>query len=268
MRVAAGQFTAGKDPAANLEAITGQMEQAAAGGAELLLLPELSLYGSPESAAVLASVAEGLDGPFISGIAAVSKKLGLPVVVGTIEANPGGLPYNTLVAVDADGNIAGTYRKIHLYDAFGFRESEGIAPGDIGDPFLLQFGDLRLGAFTCYDLRFPESARRLIDAGVNVLLIPAMWVPGPGKEDHWNTLIRARAIENTAYVVAANQTAPLGTGYSMIVDPAGVVLANAGEAPGIVFADIAPERLQSVRQRVPSLANRRFTVVPLAVPHS
>jgi predicted amidohydrolase len=266
MRIAAGQFTAVKDPAVNLEVITGQMEAAAAGGAELLLLPEMSLYGSPESASVLASVAEELDGRFIRGVSAVSKKLGLPVVVGTIEANPGGLPYNTLVAVDAHGNIAGTYRKIHLYDAFGYRESEGIAPGDVSDPFLVTFGDLQLGAFTCYDLRFPESARRLIDAGANVLLIPAMWVPGPGKEDHWNTLVRARAIENTAYVVAANQTAPLGTGYSMIVDPAGVVLANAGEAPGLIFADITPERLRSVRKRVPSLANRRFTVVPLVAP--
>jgi predicted amidohydrolase len=262
MRIAAGQFSAGTDPAANLAAVGKQMESAAAGGAELLVLPEMSIYGSNEPASRLAPVAERLDGPFVSGICALAAKLHLPVVVGTIEANPGGLPYNTVVAVDADGGIAGAYRKIHLYDAFGYSESEGIAPGEFTDPFLLAFGELRLGTFTCYDLRFPESARRLVDAGANVLLVPAMWVPGPGKEDHWLTLARARAIENTAYVVAANQTWPLATGFSIIVDPAGVVVANAAEMPGVIFADISLERLQLVRERVPSLLNRRFKVIP------
>jgi predicted amidohydrolase len=262
MRVAAGQFSAGQDPRGNLALITEQMETAAASGAELLLLPEWSIYGSDEPAGRLGSVAEGLDGPFISGVCVHARKLGLPVVVGTLEHNPGGLPYNTVVAVNADGGIAGTYRKIHLYDAFGYSESEGISPGGFTDPFLLEFGDLRIGIFTCYDLRFPESARYLVDAGANVLLVPAMWVPGPGKEDHWNTLVRARAIKNTAYVVTANQTGPFGTGFSIIVDPAGVVLANAGEMPAVILADISLERLQLVRGRVPSLLNRRFKVIP------
>lgn len=262
MRVASGQFSAGTDPALNLRAIEELMKTAADGGAELLVLPESSIYASSAPPAVLSTIAEALDGPFISGIAALARRLRLPVVVGTAEASQQGLPYNTLVALDAEGAVSGSYRKVHLYDAFGYRESEGTRPGDITDPFLLKAGDLHFGMLTCYDLRFPESSRYLIDAGANVLLLPAMWITGPGKEDHWNTLVRARAIENTSYLVTANQTGPLATGYSMIVDPFGVVIANAGEDPGVIFAELDAERLATVRRRVPSLENRRFRVVP------
>jgi predicted amidohydrolase len=101
-----------------------------------------------------------------------------------------------------------------------------------------------------------------VDAGANVLLLPAMWIAGPGKEDHFTTLVRARAIENTSYVVTANQSGPLATAYSIVVDPFGVVIANAGEEPGVVFAELEPERIAAVRTRIPSLRNRRFTVVP------
>ncbi|MDQ0922413.1 putative amidohydrolase [Pseudarthrobacter sp. W1I19] len=262
MRIASGQFSAGKVPRNNLQQIARLMEAAALGNADLLVLPESSLYASAEPATVLAVVAEPLDGPFISGIATLAKNLRLPVVVGTTEANPGGLPFNTLVALDAAGAIQGTYRKVHLYDAFGYRESDGTSQGSIEVPSLLSYGQLRLGMLTCYDLRFPESARYLVDAGANVLLLPAMWIAGPGKEDHFYTLLRARAIENTSYVVAANQCGPLATAYSLVVDPFGVVIANAGEAPGLIFAELEPERIAAVRTRVPSLRNRRFRVVP------
>jgi predicted amidohydrolase len=238
------------------------METAALGSADLLVLPESSLYAGTDPPSVLAEVAEPLDGPFISGIAAFAKGLSLPVVVGTTEANPNGLPFNTLVALDGEGAVQGTYRKVHLYDAFGYRESDGISLGTISQPYLVSFGQLRLGMLTCYDLRFPESARYLVDAGANVLLLPAMWIAGPGKEDHFQTLVRARAIENTSYVVTANQSGPLATAYSIVVDPFGVVIANAGEAPGVVFAELEPERIAAVRTRVPSLRNRRFRVVP------
>jgi predicted amidohydrolase len=266
MRIASGQFSAGIDSALNLREVSGQMKTAADGGAELLVLPESSLYASSEPPSVLSAVAESLQGPFISGIAGLAKDLGLSVVIGTAEAHEGGLPYNTLVAINSNGEITGTYRKIHLYDAFGYRESDGILAGEILPPFLLTFGELRLATLTCYDLRFPESARYLVDAGANVLLLPAMWITGPGKEDHWNTLVRARAIENTSYVVTANQTGPLATGYSIIVDPFGVVIANAGEAPGVVFADLDAERLAAVRRKVPSLVHRRFRIVPGGLP--
>jgi predicted amidohydrolase len=262
MRIAAGQFSAGTDPSSNLREIVKLMETAALDSADLMVLPESSLSAAAGPSSMQADVAEPLDGPFITGVAALARRLSLPVVVGTTETNPEGPPYNTLVALDAKGTVQGIYRKVHLYDAFGYRESEGISPGTITEPDLISYGPLRLGMLTCYDLRFPESARYLVDAGANVLLLPAMWIVGPGKEDHFSTLVRARAIENTSYVVAANQCGPLATGYSVVVDPFGVVIANAGEAPRVVYADLEPERIAAVRTRVPSLRNRRFKVVP------
>jgi predicted amidohydrolase len=262
VRIASGQFSAGREPRKNLQQIDQLMQAAALGNADLLVLPECSLYASTEPATVLADVAEPLDGPFITGIAALARGLHLPVVVGTTEANSDGPPFNTLVALDRTGTVQATYRKVHLYDAFGYRESDGTSQGSIGRPDLLSYGQLRLGMLTCYDLRFPESARYLVDAGANVLLLPAMWIVGPGKEDHFSTLVRARAIENTSYVVTANQSGPLATAYSIVVDPFGVVIANAGEGSGVVFAELEPARIASVRTRVPSLRNRRFRVVP------
>ncbi|MDT0168207.1 carbon-nitrogen hydrolase family protein [Pseudarthrobacter sp. BRE9] len=263
MIIAAGQFSAGTDKAKNTTAAGRLIAEAAAAGAALVVLPESSLYGTSEAATAIAAVAEDLDGPFVRSIAAFAREHAIAVVVGTYERPETGLPHNTLVALDSSGEILGCYWKVHLYDAFGYRESDGISPGNAEEPFVFSLGGYRFGAFTCYDLRFPESARAAVDAGADVLLVPSMWIRGPGKEDHWSTLARARAIENTAYVLAANQCGPLATGFSMAVDPAGVVVANAGEEPGLVVARLSRDRLDQVRRRVPVLANRRFAVVPL-----
>ncbi|ADX74248.1 carbon-nitrogen hydrolase family protein [Pseudarthrobacter phenanthrenivorans] len=269
MRVAVGQFSAGTDKGENTTAAGRLVEAAARAGADLVVLPESSLFGTSGGSRAIAAVAEDLDGPFVTAVAGFAGQYGIAVVVGTYEKSPDGLPHNTLVALDSRGGIVGLYRKVHLYDAFGYRESEGIAAGVPGEPMVFSLGGFGFGAFTCYDLRFPESARAAIDAGADVLLVPAMWIRGPGKEDHWSTLLKARAIENTAYVLAANQTGPLATGYSMAVDPAGVVVANAGEEAGLIVADLSRERLTRVRRQVPVLDNRRFAVVPHAVarPH-
>ncbi|MFP3581481.1 carbon-nitrogen hydrolase family protein [Arthrobacter sp. SIMBA_036] len=261
MRIASGQFSAGIDPQRNLVLIRELMLTASRGGADLLVLPESSLHASNQPS-TLASVAEPLVGPFITHVAETARELHLPVILGTVEANPDGLPYNTVVGLDGSGVVKATYRRVHLYDAFGYEESSGTSPGAISKPELLELGGLRMGMLTCYDLRFPESSRHLLDAGAEVLVLPAMWIVGPGKEDHWTTLVRARAIENTAYVVTANQTGPAATGYSLIVDPFGVVIANAGEKPGVVFAELNPERITEVRARVPSIRHRRFKVIP------
>ena len=152
------------------------------------------------------------------------------------------------------------YRKIHLYDSFGYRESDRLLAGehDPAAPALVELDGWRLGLMTCYDLRFPELARRLVDAGAEVLVVPAAWVAGERKVDHWRTLARARAIENTAYVVAAGQPAPRYSGHSLVVDPFGDVLAEAGEGADLVRADLDPARLAEARRTNPSLANRRL----------
>ena len=126
------------------------------------------------------------------------------------------------------------------------------------EPVSLEVGGFSVGLMTCYDVRFPEFARSLVDAGSDLMVVPAAWVKGPLKEDHWETLLRARAIENTAYVIGAGQTGRMYVGSSMVVDPAGVALAKLGDEEGLAVCDVSLERLAEIRVRNPSLVNRRL----------
>jgi predicted amidohydrolase len=169
---------------------------------------------------------------------------------------------NTLVAVAPSGDLVAVYRKQHLYDAFGSRESDWVVPGEIVEPQLFEVDALRVGLQTCYDLRFPEVTRLLADAGADLVAIPAEWVRGPLKEHHWSTLLQARAIENTLYVAAADHTPPVGVGASAIIDPMGVTIAGLAETTGIAVAEVSRERIERVREVNPALALRRYRVVP------
>jgi predicted amidohydrolase len=265
--VAVAQFRATADKAANLEIIGDLVADAAGRGAALVVLPENAMAFDPTPGADARAWAEPVDGPFADAIAGLAREHRITIVAGMTESLPGEeRASNTLLAVGPDGASLGVYRKVHLYDAFGYRESDRIRAAAVSDPLLFDLGGVRFGAMTCYDLRFPEMARWLVDAGAEALVLPAAWAVGPAKEDHWTTLIRARAIENTVSVLAAGQTGPACTGQSMVVDPMGVVLAGAGEAPGVAIAQLDPERLAAVRERNPSLANRRFTVSPTGEP--
>jgi predicted amidohydrolase len=174
--------------------------------------------------------------------------------------------YNTSLVFDRDGELAATYRKIHLYDVeipgrVSYQESRSVAPGT--EPVAIDIEGVRLGLSICYDLRFPELYRRLAIAGARVLAVPAAFMMHTGR-DHWEVLLRARAIENQCYVVAAGQIGdhdPGRTCYgrSMVIDPWGTVLAQAPDTVGVVVADLDPERLETIRQELPSLANRRLT---------
>jgi predicted amidohydrolase len=260
--VAVAQFTAGTDKEVNLGLATGAVASAAAAGAELVVLPESCMYADPSLTP--GDFAEKLDGPFVTGLAAAARAAGVTVVAGMTEYLAGAeRPSNTVVALGPDGSLSGVYRKIHLYDAFGFRESDLVVAADIlPEPLVLDLGGLRFGIMTCYDLRFPEMARYLVDAGATAILLPAAWLAGPAKEEHWRVLVRARAIENTCYLVAAGQTGPFCSAQSMVVDPMGTVLACAGDAPGQALAQLSAERVADVRAANPSLVNRRFRIVP------
>jgi len=257
MRVVLAQLAATTDSAANRGLVASVLDAARTASADLVVLPEATMhdFGDPEHD--LAAAAEPLDGPFVELLATHARRLGATVVAGMFEASAAGLPYNTLVALGPDGALRAAYRKVHLYDSFGYRESDRLAPGDI-DPVVLDVAGHRLGLMTCYDLRFPEVARLLVDAGADTLVVPAAWVHGPLKEDHWTTLLRARAIENTVFVLAAGQCPPIYVGHSTLVDPMGVVLAAAGEAPGLVVGEVDPARTVQARELNPSLANRRI----------
>lgn len=255
------QFAPTTDRAENLTRIAELTSTAAEHGAKVVVFPEYSSYFVDPLDATLTANAERVDGPFVSALRDLAVEHAVTVIAGLIETAADGLVRNALVAVDADG-IRASYRKQHLYDAFGQRESDWIAPGDLNQPAVFDTGGLRLGLMTCYDLRFPEVARTLVDQGAEVLVVPAEWVRGPLKEKHWTTLLAARAIENTCYVVAADHPAPVGVGLSQIIDPQGLVLAGVSSGEGTATATLDPAVLDRVREANPALRLRRYTVVP------
>jgi predicted amidohydrolase len=259
--IGVAQFTPTTDPDANLVSLRDLATTAVSRGARLVVFPEYSSYFAPTLGEGFVEAAQTLNGAFVAGIRALATELGIWIVAGLVERidEPNRFS-NTLVAMSPAGDIAATYRKLHLYDAFGEKESEWVKPGEVEPPQLFDLDGFRVGLQTCYDLRFPEITRRLVDAGANLVLIPSEWVRGPLKEAHWRTLITARAIENTIYVAAADQTPPIGVGNSMIVDPMGVEIATLGELRDVAVAPISMARVSAVRILNPALELRRFGI--------
>jgi predicted amidohydrolase len=259
--VAVAQFAPGADRAHNLSVLRELATAAAARGANLIVFPEYSSFFEPKLGPSFVAAAEPLDGEFVTALAALAAELGVHIVAGMLETNADPVRFsNTLVAVDPTGQLVATYRKLHLYDAFGDRESEWVVPGAVTDPETFMVGGLTVGLQTCYDIRFPEVTRRLVDAGVTLVAVPAEWVRGPLKEHHWRTLLTARALENTVFLAAADHTPPIGVGTSLIIDPMGVAVAGLGESADIAVAFLTPTRVTTVRAINPALALRRFTV--------
>ena len=261
--VAVAQFRPGPDEAQNLATMRALAATAAGRGAELVVFPEYSSYFEGVIGRNFVDAAQPLDGSFVAGLSAFAVEFGIHVVAGMLErvADPDRFS-NTLVAISPAGELVARYRKIHLYDAFGDRESDWVLAGAIDEPETFAVGHLTVGLQTCYDIRFPEVTRRLVDAGADLVLVPAEWVRGPLKEHHWRTLVTARALENTIYVAAADHAPPVGVGNSMVVDPMGVELVTIGETTDVAVAWVSAERISSVRAVNPALALRRFSVAP------
>jgi predicted amidohydrolase len=262
--IAVAQFAPGDDEQQNLERIERLAGDAANRGALLVVFPEYSSYFSRTMAGAEAvEHAQSLHGPFVRALAELANELGIHLVAGMIERLTGDLERvaNTVVALDPQGELVASYRKVHLYDAFGSRESDWLAPGPLAEPATFPFAGFTAGLQTCYDVRFPEVTRRLVDAGADLVLMPSEWVRGPLKETHWRTLATARAIENTVYLAAADHAPPIGVGTSLVVDPMGVEVATAGECDGeVAVAWISPARIAEVRRINPALALRRFRI--------
>lgn len=256
MRIALAQLAGAAEKDANLRRMLDMTAEAAGAGARLVLFPEWSM-ANPPPGQDLAELAEPLDGPFVTALAEAARRHGLAVAAGLFESAPGdSRVFNTVVVLGPDGERLGAYRKIHLYDAFGFRESERIRPGD-GDTLVFALDGVTIGVETCYDVRFPELTRHLADRGAEVVLLPAAWLHGHLKESHWEVLVRARAIENTVYVAATGMAGRQYSASSMLVDPMGVTAARAGEAEAVVVGEVDPERVRVVRRSNPSLENVR-----------
>lgn len=264
VRAAVVQLEAGADAEANARVAADAIAEAAADGARLVVLPEYSAAWAPR---LSVSLAQPTDGTFAMAIRAAARTAGVHVVAGTIEPGPTASAErvrNVAVAIGPDGSLTGRYVKVHLFDAFGTRESDVLAPGEPGPSNTLVFDvdGLTLGVATCYDLRFPEIFRTLVDGGAQAIAVIAAWAAGPGKADQLVTLARARAIENTAYVLLASQIGRGRAGHSLLVDPSGAVLAEAdGSEPAVLCADLSTAVVEDVRRAVPSLEHRRYDVV-------
>lgn len=255
LSVALVQAASGLDPAANRAAL----DRLAPAGHDLVVFPEAFARDFGEAGSDVSADAEPLDGPFVTEVARVAADRGGAVVAGMFErSGDPDRPYNTLVV---RGTATASYRKVHLYDSFGYRESDRLLAGPV-EPTVVEVGGWQVGLMTCYDLRFPELTRRLVDAGAELVVVPAAWVAGPRKVHHWRTLVTARAIENTVYVAAVGQPAPRYTGHSMVVDPLGEVVAEVGGgdagSPLLVTAEVDRATLAEARRTNPSLANRRL----------
>ncbi|MFD6098369.1 carbon-nitrogen hydrolase family protein [Nocardiopsis flavescens] len=261
LNVAVAQFAPTEDKAANLAEIERLLREAAGRGARLVVLPEYAVFTAPAMDDRFVDAAETLDGPTVARLRELTAELGVFAVAGINETAENGRIHNTLVGL-GEGEVRAVYRKVHLYDAFGYKESDRVIAADPAAPQLLEVDGFTVGMQTCYDLRFPETTRVLVDAGADVVALPAEWVPGPLKEYHWNTLLLARAIENTVYVLAADQSGPTGSGNSAVVDPMGIALASLGEAPGVGTAVLERARLDAVRRANPALTLRRYRVAP------
>ncbi len=256
MRAALVQLESDVDSAANRETVASRL-LAVDPAVDLVVLPEATMHDFGSADHDLAAVAEPLDGPFVALLAEHARRLGATVVGGMFETASGGLPFNTLVALGPDGALCATYRKVHLYDSFGYKESDRLGAGPIAAT-TLEVAGTTVGLMTCYDLRFPEMARLVVDAGADTLVLPAAWVAGEHKLHHWRTLLTARAVENTVHVLAAAQGGPRYTGHSLALDPHGQVLAEAGDGDETLVATVDPGTVSAVRDVNPSLANRRI----------
>jgi deaminated glutathione amidase len=261
MRVALCQIPASTQPAVNLSRVQSALTSAREQGSDLAVFPEGT---QARFSADLRAVAEPLDGPFCTGLSAAARGSGVAIAAGIFEQAPDDRVYNTTVAFNSAGDLVAAYRKIHLFDALGTRESETIAPGS--EVVTADLAGVRVGFLTCYDVRFPELARELAVRGADLIIIPSAWAAGLFKEEHWVTLVRARAIENTIWVAAADQvpdphepptSAPTGVGRSLLVDPMGAVRLDLGSAQAVVAGAVDIEMTSRVRTVLPSLEHRR-----------
>jgi predicted amidohydrolase len=269
MRVALAQLISGADPLENLDLVEDYTRRAVDRGAELVVFPEATMCAFGNR---LDLVAEPVEGPWVSRLTEIAESYGTRIVAGMFtpggQSGPDGREkvINTLVAT-GDGALA-SYQKIHLYDAFGFAESDTVVAGT--EPVIIDVARTKIGLTLCYDVRFPGLYQTLAERGADVIIVSASWGAGPGKVQQWQLLTQARALDSTCFILAAGQadpgtrggkrtgSAPTGVGYSAVIDPTGGALIAAGAEPELLITDIDPGLVTEVRKIIPVLANRRF----------
>lgn len=248
------------DPQRNLVTVRDRARQAKEAGATLVVFPEAMQVSFGHD---LAKYAQALDGPWATLIRQQARDIGITIAVGMFTPGGGGRVRNTLL-VAGDG-VDTHYDKIHLYDAFGYAESDSVTPGQ--SPVQFEHEGTIIGLATCYDLRFPRLFTRHAQAGASICIVSASWGQGEGKAEQWTTLAQARALDSTTFVVAVDQadpqsvgrtvtgTAPLGVGHSLAVDPLGRVIDRAGAEPELLVVDLDLDQVEVARKQLPVLAN-------------
>jgi deaminated glutathione amidase len=259
-KIAIVQFKASTDKNKNLSRILSYIAQSANRGAELCAFPEFMMFytTSSQSSSQLASLAETINGKFVSEIQSAAKENNIQVV-GTFyeKSKKKNRVYDSSFLINKAGKLVSTYRKIHLYDALGFKESKKMTPGSkINLPSKTSIG--KIGMLICYDLRFPEMARILASSGSEILVAPSAWVKGDMKEEHWITINKTRAIENGCYVIAPDQVGNIYCGRSLVVDPLGKILLDMKKRQGIGYVNISLDKVKQTRKALPLLKNRRI----------
>ncbi|WP_151992898.1 deaminated glutathione amidase [Buttiauxella massiliensis] len=256
MKVAVGQFAVSKVWQENVQTCQGLMAQARAAGAQLLVLPEAVLARDDSDPDLSVKSAQTMDDEFIDKLCEQSRNDNLTTILTLHIKTTVGRAANTLLVIRG-GEVIARYQKLHLYDAFNVQESRLVDAGEVLPP-LIEVEGFKVGLMTCYDLRFPEMALSLALAGADVLVLPAAWLRGPNKEMHWSTLLAARALDTTCYVVASGECGNKNIGHSRVVDPLGVVIASANQRAALIYAELDGEYLTEVRAMLPVLKNRRF----------
>ena len=264
MKVAVVQFKASTYKEINLKKILRYISEASKNKAELVSFPEFMMFytDSSQTPEQLAKMSETITGNFVKSIAQTAKQNHILVVGSFYEKSPKkDRVYDTSFVINKSGKIISTYRKIHLYDALGFRESNKMTPGsNISKPVRTSVG--KIGMMICYDLRFPEMSRSLASAGSEILVIPSAWVKGEMKEEHWLTINKTRAIENGCYVISPDQVGNIYCGRSIVVDPYGKIILDMKKKQGIGYVNIELKRIKQVRKILPLLKNRRTDIYP------
>jgi deaminated glutathione amidase len=264
--VALVQMRSSENKEENLKASVDFISKAADRNASLICFPEFQMAFSPlkQSPKDLANnVAEYIDGGnFVSALCRSAKRNKIGVIATVYERNKNKNEfkvYDTAVIINNKGQITSVYRKLHLYNALGFRESDKLIQGNVIEkPVSTSVGNI--GLMICYDIRFPEMSRILTVNGADILAVPSAWVYGIMKEDHWRTMIMARAIENGSYIIAPDQVGNIFSGRSMVADPFGTVLLDMGDKQGMDVVEIDKSRVMKVRESLPLLKNRRLDI--------
>jgi predicted amidohydrolase len=277
VRVALAQVVTGRDISGNLDLVEEFARNAKEGGAELVVFPEATMRAFGNS---LLDIAEPLDGPWATRLRQIANELGIVIIAGMFTpgqtGNDGSRPdsavgseggskvRNTLLATGP--GVEASYDKIHLFDAFGFAESDTVEAGTL--PVTFELGGITFGLATCYDIRFPALFTANADLGAEANIVCASWGAGPGKVDQWRLLAQARAVDTTTYVLACGQgdpaaegieakgSAPTGVGHSAVVSPFGAVIGELDGGTGLLFADLDPAVVKDARTKLPVLANR------------